>query len=105
MSERTIGILHPGQMGISVAASAQNSGCEVVWVSEDRSPETASRANQYQLLDAKDIETLVTDRSDTRSDCGNADQAMKAWIFYSGGLIRMQHKKDRSRSRSRFRPR
>ena len=39
-----IGILHPGEMGISIAASAKNSGCEVYWTSEGRSPATRERA-------------------------------------------------------------
>ena len=32
-----IGILHPGEMGISVAASAINSGHPVYWASQGRS--------------------------------------------------------------------
>ncbi len=35
-----IGILHPGEMGISIAASATNSGHEVYWASESRSNKT-----------------------------------------------------------------
>jgi len=33
MQKPALGILHPGKMGISVAAAAQHSGCEVYWVS------------------------------------------------------------------------
>ncbi len=47
-----VGILHPGQMGISVAATAQNSGCDVYWASEDRSPQTQERAERFSLRDA-----------------------------------------------------
>lgn len=47
-----MGVLHPGQMGISVAAAAQNSGCEVVWASEGRSPQTHERARRFGLRDA-----------------------------------------------------
>ena len=47
-----IGILHPGAMGASVAASAHNSGCTVYWASDGRSPQTAARANRLGLLDA-----------------------------------------------------
>ncbi|MEP6988352.1 MAG: NAD(P)-binding domain-containing protein, partial [Chloroflexota bacterium] len=50
-----IGILHPGAMGLSVAASAQNSGCTVYWASEGRSPQTAERAAQINLLDAHSL--------------------------------------------------
>lgn len=54
----TIGILHPGEMGISVAASALNSGCAVCWVSEGRSQSTRQRAEKYQLVDAGSLEAL-----------------------------------------------
>ena len=38
----SIGILHPGEMGVSVAASAINSGRQVYWVSAGRSKQTSS---------------------------------------------------------------
>jgi 3-hydroxyisobutyrate dehydrogenase-like beta-hydroxyacid dehydrogenase len=47
-----IGILHPGEMGISVAASAQRSGHTVYWASEGRSAQTRSRAEKHALVDA-----------------------------------------------------
>jgi len=46
-----IGILHPGEMGISIAASAINNGHLVYWVSEYRSKKTCLRAEKYGLLD------------------------------------------------------
>jgi len=56
--EKTLGILHPGQMGISVAASAQNSGYTVYWASEGRSVETVDRAAQYDLVDMQTMRAL-----------------------------------------------
>ncbi|MEI7848823.1 MAG: DUF1932 domain-containing protein [Chloroflexota bacterium] len=53
-----IGILHPGEMGISVAVSAQNSGQDVFWVSEGRGQETRSRAQYHSLVDAHSLEEL-----------------------------------------------
>lgn len=53
-----IGVLHPGEMGISLAASAIRSGHNVYWASDGRSKQTASRAAQYALLDAHSIEKL-----------------------------------------------
>lgn len=53
-----VGILHPGAMGISVAASAQNSGNTVFWVSEERSPQTQARAQQHSLIDIRTLEKL-----------------------------------------------
>jgi 3-hydroxyisobutyrate dehydrogenase-like beta-hydroxyacid dehydrogenase len=55
---KKLGILHPGEMGISIAASAQKSGCEVYWVSEGRSDQTRKRAQEYDLLDAQNLATL-----------------------------------------------
>ncbi|MCB8945020.1 MAG: NAD(P)-dependent oxidoreductase [Ardenticatenaceae bacterium] len=52
MTQPTIGILHPGAMGISVAASAQASGCTVYWVGNGRSPHTYARAQAHNLQDA-----------------------------------------------------
>lgn len=50
-----IGILHPGDMGISVAASAINSGHLVYWVSKDRSSKTRARAEKYNLLEVDSL--------------------------------------------------
>ncbi len=53
-----IGILHPGAMGISVAATIQNSGYEVWWVSEGRSAASRDRAAQHHLNDAETLAGL-----------------------------------------------
>lgn len=60
MSEapKRIGILHPGKMGVAVAASAVNSGCELWWVSENRSSETRARADAAGLRDAGTLHEL-----------------------------------------------
>jgi 3-hydroxyisobutyrate dehydrogenase-like beta-hydroxyacid dehydrogenase len=58
MKSRRIGILHPGEMGISIAASAQNGGCEVYWVSEGRGPTTRERAARFGLNDGGTLEAL-----------------------------------------------
>jgi 3-hydroxyisobutyrate dehydrogenase-like beta-hydroxyacid dehydrogenase len=58
MSNQTVGILHPGNMGISIAASAQNSGCHVYWVSEGRSAQTHERAAKHNLRDARTLQNL-----------------------------------------------
>ncbi len=51
-------MLHPGAMGISIAASAQNGGCEVYWASKGCSPETGERAARFDLRDAQTFERL-----------------------------------------------
>jgi 3-hydroxyisobutyrate dehydrogenase-like beta-hydroxyacid dehydrogenase len=53
-----IGILHPGEMGISIAASASNSGHEVYWNSEGRSQKTRSRAEKYGLIELTSLEKI-----------------------------------------------
>ena len=58
MTAQRMGILHPGQMGISIAASAQNSGYEVLWASEGRSAETRKRAEEHGLTDVGTLAEL-----------------------------------------------
>lgn len=50
-----IGILHPGEMGVSVAASAINSGHEVYWGSKGRSDKTRLRAEKYHLVEVESL--------------------------------------------------
>ena len=50
-----IGVVHPGEMGTSVAASAIHSGHQVHWASEGRSDKTHRRAGKHHLIK---IETL-----------------------------------------------
>ncbi|MEM7033681.1 MAG: DUF1932 domain-containing protein [Chloroflexota bacterium] len=56
---QTVGILHPGQMGVSIAASIQNGGHTVYWASAGRSPETHERATKLGFQDAGTLENLV----------------------------------------------
>ncbi|MCI0712326.1 MAG: DUF1932 domain-containing protein [Chloroflexi bacterium] len=55
---KRVGILHPGAMGISVAATIKNSGFDVYWVSEGRSNESHQRAAEHDLKDAGSLATL-----------------------------------------------
>ncbi len=58
MTKQKVGLLHPGNMGISVAASAQNSGHDVYWASEGRSPQTRERAAKFNLHDTRTLAKL-----------------------------------------------
>ena len=58
MSRTRVGILHPGNMGISLAASAKNSGHLVHWASEGRSDETRARATRFDLVDTQSLARL-----------------------------------------------
>lgn len=50
-----IGILHPGEMGISIAASAINNGHQVYWMSTDRSEKTRARADKHGLIEINSL--------------------------------------------------
>jgi 3-hydroxyisobutyrate dehydrogenase-like beta-hydroxyacid dehydrogenase len=69
MKPQRIGILHPGEMGISIAASAKNSGHEVYWVSEGRGPATRERAAKFALRDAGSLTGLSAQCSIILSVC------------------------------------
>lgn len=51
-----IGILHPGEMGVSIAASAIHSGHSVYWMSDGRSSQTRARAEKHNLIE---VDSLV----------------------------------------------
>ena len=53
-------ILHPGQMGVSLAASARHSGHEVFWLSNGRSPQTRARAEQHGLIEVDSLAEAIT---------------------------------------------
>jgi 3-hydroxyisobutyrate dehydrogenase-like beta-hydroxyacid dehydrogenase len=59
MQKENVGILHPGQMGISIAATMQNTGHTVYWASEGRSAQSRQRAEQFNLLDAGTLRSLA----------------------------------------------
>jgi len=55
----TVGLLHPGEMGSAVGASAVAAGAHVVWVSEGRSAATRARAEADGLHDVHWLNGLV----------------------------------------------
>ena len=60
MSQRSVGLLHPGQMGHSVGASARASGARVLWASAGRSESTRTRAEKAGLEDVGGVVELAT---------------------------------------------
>jgi O-acetyl-ADP-ribose deacetylase (regulator of RNase III)/3-hydroxyisobutyrate dehydrogenase-like beta-hydroxyacid dehydrogenase len=58
MTRRHIGILHPGAMGISLAAAARRNGHVVHWVSAGRGPRTRERAEAHGLVEHGSLEQL-----------------------------------------------
>jgi len=59
MTNLTIGVLHPGEMGSTVGASARANVSRVLWASEERSAQTAERAAAAGLEDVKALASLV----------------------------------------------
>jgi 3-hydroxyisobutyrate dehydrogenase-like beta-hydroxyacid dehydrogenase len=53
-----VGVLHPGEMGATVAAVLRERGGTVLWASAGRSGATAERAEQAGLVDAGDVAEL-----------------------------------------------
>lgn len=58
-----IGFLHPGSMGVSIAACAINAGHQALWASEGRGAATRERAETHGLVDVTSIAALC-DESD-----------------------------------------
>lgn len=58
-STKTVGLLHPGEMGTAVGASVVASGARVLWVSEGRGETTAARAREIGLQDAGTLAALA----------------------------------------------
>ena len=58
MTISKIGFLHPGAMGISLAASAINSGFTACWASVGRSKQTIERAKEHNLSDLESLQNL-----------------------------------------------
>lgn len=56
MDSAVTGILHPGDMGVTVSAACSGS---VLWASEGRSAATRERADAAGLTDARDLASLV----------------------------------------------
>ena len=69
MNAKQIGFLNPGMMGISLAASAKNSGHSAYWVSEGRSAATRARAEEQELIEVATLAELCERCSTIISVC------------------------------------
>ena len=65
----TIGVLHPGEMGSGVAASAKAAGARVLWVSEGRGAATRKRAEAEGLEDVGTLARLAREAQVILSVC------------------------------------
>ena len=59
MSVKTIALLHPGNMGVTIGAAAATSGARVIWASHQRSKATQDRARQAGLVDVENLGNAV----------------------------------------------
>ena len=64
-----IGFLHPGSMGVSIAASAIASGHQALWASEGRGSATAERAKEHGLVDAGSLANVCAESDIICSIC------------------------------------
>lgn len=64
-----IGILHPGAMGISIAASAIHNNHRVQWASHGRSEGTRARATKHNLRDSGTLANLCSQSDIILSIC------------------------------------
>jgi len=58
MSRLTVGILHPGAMGVAISQSALDTGCAVFWASAGRRSSTRERAERAGLIDLVTVDRL-----------------------------------------------
>ena len=65
----TIGVLHPGAMGVTVAAATRNQGHRVLWASTGRSAATVQRAERAGLDDAGTLTELCATSDIVLSVC------------------------------------
>ena len=64
-----IGVLHPGNMGISLAVSAKATGHDVCWASDGRSGQTRARAEEHGLTELESVEELCATTEGIISIC------------------------------------
>jgi 3-hydroxyisobutyrate dehydrogenase-like beta-hydroxyacid dehydrogenase len=69
VSVKTVGILHPGNMGVTVGVAASSGGARVVWVSQQRSQLTGERARQAGLIDVQTLANAVRESDVILSVC------------------------------------
>jgi 3-hydroxyisobutyrate dehydrogenase-like beta-hydroxyacid dehydrogenase len=69
MQNETIGILHPGNMGIFVAAMLVDNGYPVHWVAKGRSDKSKMRAGKYNLIIHESLEEFCENCSIIISVC------------------------------------
>ena len=69
MTNKTVALLHPGNMGTTIGVAAATSGARLVWVSERRSKASHERARNAGLRDVKTLANAVNESEVILSVC------------------------------------
>jgi hypothetical protein len=69
MREKTIGLLHPGEMGASLGAALRVNAARVLWAGEGRSAQSRERAERAGLVDGGTLAQVVAQASMIVSIC------------------------------------
>ena len=69
MTNKTVALLHPGNMGTTIGVAAATSGARLVWVSEGRSKASQDRARDAGLRDVKTLPNAVNESDVILSVC------------------------------------
>lgn len=69
MSFKTVALLHPGNMGVTIGVAAATSGARVVWASDQRGDATRRRAQQAGLTDVKSLNNALGESEVVLSVC------------------------------------
>ncbi len=69
MTERTVGLLHPGEMGAAIGRALRDAGARVVWASDGRSGATTKRAEDAGLEDVATASALSQESDVILSVC------------------------------------
>ena len=69
MNIKTVALLHPGNMGVTIGTAAATSGARVLWASTLRSPATRKRANNAGLINVENVDDAVKQSEVVLSIC------------------------------------
>jgi 3-hydroxyisobutyrate dehydrogenase-like beta-hydroxyacid dehydrogenase len=69
MTFKSVALLHPGNMGVTIGAAAATSGARVVWVSDQRGEATRRRATQAGLADVGSLNNALAQSDIVLSVC------------------------------------
>jgi 3-hydroxyisobutyrate dehydrogenase-like beta-hydroxyacid dehydrogenase len=69
MTNKTVALLHPGNMGTTIGVAAATSGARMAWVSESRSKASQDRARDARLRDVKTLANAVNESDVILSVC------------------------------------